>query len=75
MNIHVSSEKIIDVILKKWYLFNMDTKEPRITFLATKELEKRLEDFRFENRIKSMSEAIRRLINEGLKKYEKKAKE
>ena len=35
--------------------------------MATKELEKRLEDFRFENRIKSMSEAIRILLEEGLR--------
>jgi len=52
----------------------MATKEPRITFVATKDLEKRLEDFRFENRINTMSKAIRRLLEEALKKYEKKAK-
>ena len=36
-------------------------------------LEKRLEDFRFKNRFNSMSKAIRHLLEEGLKKYEKKS--
>ena len=44
-----------------------------ITF--DEQLLKRVDDFRFENRINTSSEAIRRLIDEGLKKYEKKAKE
>ena len=44
-----------------------------ITF--DEQLLKRVDDFRFENRINTGSEAIRRLIDEGLKKYEKKAKE
>lgn len=34
----------------------------------------RIDDFRFENRINSKSEAIRRLLDEALKKYEKKTK-
>ena len=53
----------------------MPTEKPKIIFVADKELIDRLDDFRFENRINSRSEAIRRLINEGLKKYQKKAKE
>jgi metal-responsive CopG/Arc/MetJ family transcriptional regulator len=36
------------------------------------DLLERIDDFRFDNRINSRSEAIRRLINEALKKYEKK---
>jgi metal-responsive CopG/Arc/MetJ family transcriptional regulator len=32
------------------------------------DLLKRIDDYRFENRINSRSEAIRRLIEEGLKK-------
>jgi metal-responsive CopG/Arc/MetJ family transcriptional regulator len=33
-----------------------------------------LDDFRYENRIPSRSEAIRRLLDEALKKYEKPKK-
>ena len=32
---------------------------------------KRINDFRFDNRVNSRSSAIRRLIEEGLAKYEK----
>ncbi len=39
-----------------------------------KELLKRIDDFRFENRLHSRSEAIRQLIDAALKKYEKKPK-
>ena len=51
----------------------MPTEKPKIIFVADADLMKRLDDYRFENRINSRSEAIRRLINEALKKYEKKA--
>jgi len=50
----------------------MPTEKPKIIFVADNDLLERLDDFRFENRINSRSEAIRRLINEALKKYEKK---
>lgn len=40
--------------------------------IIDKDLLKRLEDFRFENRIASRSEAIRRLLDEALKKHESK---
>ena len=52
----------------------MPTDKPKIIFIADDELLERLDDFRFENRINSRSEAIRRLIDEGLKKYEKPKK-
>ena len=52
----------------------MPTEKPKIIFVADDDLLKRLDDFRFENRINSRSEAIRRLIDEALKKYEKKNK-
>lgn len=47
------------------------------TILITfdEQLLKRVDDFRFGNRINTRSEAIRRLIDEGLSKYEKKTKE
>jgi len=50
----------------------MPTEKPKIIFVAEEDLLKRLDDFRFENRINSRSEAIRRLLEEGLQKYEKK---
>ena len=53
----------------------MPTEKPKIIFVAEQKLLERLDGFRFENRINSRSEAIRRLIDEGLKKYEKKTKE
>ena len=52
----------------------MPTENPKIIFVADDNLLERLDDFRFENRINSRSEAIRRLIKEALKKYEKKTK-
>ena len=53
----------------------MVTKKPRVLLTIDKNLLDLIDDFRFENRINSRSEAIRRLINEGLKKYEKTDKE
>jgi len=52
----------------------MPTDKPKIIFVADKDLLERLDDFRFENRINSRSEAIRRLLEEALKKYEKAQK-
>ena len=52
----------------------MTTKKPRILITFDKKLLERVEDFRFGNRISARSEAIRRLIDEALKKYEKKDK-
>jgi len=52
----------------------MPTEKPKIIFVADNKLLERLDDFRFENRINTRSEAIRRLLDEALKKYEKKDK-
>ena len=52
----------------------MPTKKDILNFAVDSDLMKRLDDFRFENRINTRSEAIRRLIDESLKRYEKKAK-
>jgi metal-responsive CopG/Arc/MetJ family transcriptional regulator len=52
----------------------MPTSKPRILLTVDKDLLERIDDFRFENRINSRSEAIRRLIKESLKKYGKKDK-
>ena len=57
------------------YLRPMPTDKPKIIFVADEKLLKRLIDYRFSERIESKSEAIRRLLDEALKKYEKKRKE
>ena len=50
----------------------MPTQKDILNFAIDKKLLKRLDDFRKENNIWSRSEAIRRLLHEGLEKYEKK---
>ncbi|MBC8391433.1 MAG: hypothetical protein H8E17_02545 [Deltaproteobacteria bacterium] len=50
----------------------MPTEKPILTFAIDKELLERINDFRFENRIETRSEAIRLLVEKGLKDYEKK---
>ena len=52
----------------------MPTNKPKLLLIVDEKLLERIDDFRFENRINTRSEAIRRLIDESLKKYEKKAK-
>jgi metal-responsive CopG/Arc/MetJ family transcriptional regulator len=52
----------------------MPTGKPRILITMDESLLERIDDFRFDNRISTRSEAIRRLIDEALKKYEKKSK-
>jgi metal-responsive CopG/Arc/MetJ family transcriptional regulator len=52
----------------------MPTEKKVITFTVDEQLQKRLEDYRFDNRINTMSEAIRKLIEESLQRYEKKPK-
>jgi len=51
----------------------MPTEKPKILITFDDDLLKRIDDYRFENRINSRSEAIRRLIEEGLKKCEPKS--
>jgi len=55
-------------------LFAMPTEKPKIILVMENDLLSRIDDFRFENRINSRSEAVRKLIEEGLKKSEKKPK-
>jgi metal-responsive CopG/Arc/MetJ family transcriptional regulator len=52
----------------------MPTNKPKVLLLFDEDLLERIDDFRFENRINSRSEAVRRLIEEGLRKQEKKPK-
>jgi len=49
----------------------MPTKQPVVTMIFPEDLLKRVEDYRYDNRIPSRTEAIRRLLEIGLKKYEK----
>ena len=51
----------------------MPTNKPRVLLTIDEELLRRLDDFRYGNRIPTRSEAIRRLLEEALKRYEKKA--
>ena len=53
----------------------MPTEKPKILFVADVDLVERLDDYRYENRIPSRSETIRRLLEEALKKYAKKSKD
>lgn len=52
----------------------MATDKPRILLTVEEGLLERIDDYRYENRIPARSEAIRRLIEEALKQYEKKSK-
>ena len=52
----------------------MASKNPKILISLNKNLIEKVDDYRYENRIPSRSEAIRRLLNEALKQYEKKVK-
>lgn len=51
----------------------MPTEKPKIIFVADHDLMERLDDFRFENRINTRSEAIRTLLEEALEKHGKGA--
>jgi metal-responsive CopG/Arc/MetJ family transcriptional regulator len=52
----------------------MPTKQPVITMIFPEELLKRVEDYRYENRIPSRTEAIRQLLEKGLKLNDKENK-
>jgi len=56
------------------YVYSMPTEKPKILMVLDKTLLEKIDDFRYSNRIPTRSEAIRRLLEEALKKYEKKAK-
>jgi len=47
------------------------TNKPILTFAADKDLVERINDYRFENRIETKSEAIRRLVEKGLEANKK----
>ena len=50
----------------------MATDKPRILLTVDEDMLERIDDYRYENRIPTRSEAIRRLIDESLKIHEKK---
>lgn len=52
----------------------MATQKPQILLTLDEDLLNNIEDFRYSNRIPSRSEAVRRLILEGLKKSIKSEK-
>ena len=52
----------------------MPTDKPKVLITMSDELLESVDDYRYDNRIPSRSEAIRRLLKEALKKYEKKPK-
>ena len=52
----------------------MPDKKEILTISIDKKLIEDIDDYRFENRINSRSEAIRQLIKEALKKYGKQPK-
>jgi metal-responsive CopG/Arc/MetJ family transcriptional regulator len=62
----------VDYPFSVHYMISMVTKKPRILLTIDEKLLNRIDDFRFENRINTRSEAIRRLLEEALKGYEKK---
>lgn len=49
----------------------MPTQKPILTFAADEKLLNQINDFRFEKRIDTKSEAIRMLVEKGLEHYEK----
>jgi len=52
----------------------MSRNKPKILLILDEDLLNRIDDYRYENRIPARTEAIRRLIDEALKRYEKKTK-
>ena len=50
----------------------MPTRKPQILLTLDEDLLERIEDYRYTNRIPARSEAVRRLIDESLKRWEKK---
>jgi metal-responsive CopG/Arc/MetJ family transcriptional regulator len=56
-------------------MFPMPTEKPKIILVMEDTLLTRIDDYRFENRINSRSEAIRQLIEAGLEKNKKHNKQ
>ncbi len=56
------------------YISIMPTEKPKIILVMEEILLTRIDDYRFENRVNSRSEAIRQLIEAGLEASAKKTK-
>ena len=67
-------QDILEKILTFEYICFMATKNPKILITLNEKLIDRLDDYRYENRIPSRSEAIRKLLDDALKRYENKSK-
>ena len=52
----------------------MATDKPKVLLILEEDQLKRIDDYRYENRIPARTEAIRRLIEKGLKQYKKESK-
>ena len=52
----------------------MPTNQKMLNFAVPEKLHERLKDFRFDQRIDTLSQAIRKLLDESLTRYEKKKK-
>lgn len=50
----------------------MPTEKPKILITVDNDLFKEIEDFRFDNRVQTRSEAVRILVKEGLKRLKEK---
>jgi len=48
----------------------MATDKPKVLLILDDDLLKRIDDYRFENRIPARNEAIRRLLDSALKNFE-----
>jgi metal-responsive CopG/Arc/MetJ family transcriptional regulator len=62
------------IITSMLYVNNMTTNKPKLLFVIPQELLDRIDDFRFNNRINSRSEAVRKLIEAGLATTKPKSK-
>ena len=56
------------------YVIHMATNKPKVLLILDEDLLERIDDYRYEKRIPARNEAIRRLLDEALKKDEKKDK-
>ena len=56
------------------YISYMPSKKPKMLFVIEQDLIDRIDDYRFANRINSRSEAVRRLLEEGLESAKFKTK-
>ncbi len=62
----------LDFFCSLKYVISMASDKPKVLLILDKDLLKRIDDYRYENRIPARNEAIRRLLDEALKTYEKK---